>query len=70
MTVKEILRECQNGTKIEIVERVYSPDGDTCNTVFVGTVGAFVHCAYADMEISYLSTSDSVIVINVSRLKA
>lgn len=70
MTVKEILRECQNGTKVEIVERVYFADGDTCNTVFTGTVGAFVQCPYSDMEISYVGASHGTLLINVSRLKA
>lgn len=70
MTVKEILRECQNGTQIEVIDTVYHADGDDSTTVLEGVVGTFGRIECADREISYIGVRANTLVIHVSRLKA
>lgn len=69
MKVIDLLRECRNGTKIEIEEHLYFDDGDSSSIVFDGTVGEFGKTRYEQEDISCISLRGNAILIIISRVQ-
>lgn len=68
MIVKDILRECVNGTEIEILKSSLY-EGDESDVMFEGVVGTYAKTGCDYEEVSYIKVRDNTLVIVTSRIE-
>lgn len=69
MKVIDILRECSNGTNVEIERHTYYAEGDDSEIVFEGVVGTYGKTGCDYEEVSYIKVRDNTLVIVTSRIE-